>query len=670
MRVADMNGNIRQGSALIAIIAAILLFSVLAAVLLPMVSSSGRQAALSHLADQAYLLAESGYRLVESRYRNAISDLDKYVALEELNGQTFHPGNGVGQFDIRIFSYFYVLSNGAAAGESSFTAKPPGSFPEDIAIGSGQKLRIGAHLYTVNSHSLGDNGEVVFDISEPIAESVPAGTSAYPAVAADRLELEDATNVLSLYYTSGRGGMFPLKNGAIHVGGRRLTYRHRADNRFVDVRDPLDPFMSQPILSGELIALPDYARVHSTGMAGGGDVPTRREVIYYGALPSSATFDLQDAFADTFDQDVPDRWQAVDDDSAAIIDGPAGALRVLPSAALAALVRLDPATTEARFNRHRTASDGYLSYDLQVKVGYDGDFFESPTITAAGLTFRLSGVESSTVFNGYGLSFLWTGAGRGDTAGENLLQTIAPPVSDDRLLIVLWQRTRVGAAWLAYKSIPETDVPRRFATLIVQLQEAALLDFSGGGTQPFQRGDRVFGQSSGAMGTVISPPVIRAGEWGEGDAAGVLLLNRLSSPGNFTQGETLVALGGDRAAVAVALTERANIITCHFAADGEYPRLGPGERLQWPSGDDDNAAVFHLVEWEGINSALIDVVPSRENPSTILRSAHPDFASGPAAVPELGLHAFGEGAANVFFDDFGLRLVFPLRDPLATPLQQ
>jgi type II secretory pathway pseudopilin PulG len=670
MRIADMNGNIRQGSALIAIIAAILLFSVLAAVLLPMVSSSGRQAALSHLADQAYLLAESGYRLVESRYRNAVSDLDKYVALEALNGQTFQPGGNVGQFDIRIFSYFYVLSNGAAAGENAFTAKPPGSFPEDVSIASGQKLRIGAHLYTVNSHSPGDNGEVVFDIAEPIAESVPAGTGAYPVVAADRLAFEEATNLLSLYYTSGRGGMFPLKNGAIHVAGRRLTYRHRADDRFVDVRDPLDPFMGQAILSGELIALPDYARVHSTGMAGGGDFPVRREVIYYGALPSSATFDLRDAFADTFDQDAPGRWQAVDDDSAAVIDVGAGALRVVPSAERAALVRLDPAVTEARFKRHRTASDGYLSYDLQVKVGYDGDIFEPPSITAAGLSFRLSSVESSTVFNGYGLSFLWTGPAGGDTAGENLLRTIAPPVGDGRLLIVLWQRTSAGAAWLAYKSIPEIDVPRQFATLLAELQEAAVLEFSGGGTQAFQRGDRVFGQSSGAMGTVISPPLIRAGEWGEGDAAGVLLLNRLSSPGNFTQGETLVAMGGDRAAVAGALTERANIITCYFAADGEYPRLGPGESLQWPSGDDDSRALFHRVEWEGVNNALVEVVPTRENPSTILRSAHPDLASGPAAVPELGLHAFGEGAANVFFDDFGFRLVFPLRDPLATPLQQ
>ena len=59
------------GSALIGLVTAILIFSVLAAAIVPMIGAVGQQTATSNMASRAYLLAESGFRYAASRYLHA-----------------------------------------------------------------------------------------------------------------------------------------------------------------------------------------------------------------------------------------------------------------------------------------------------------------------------------------------------------------------------------------------------------------------------------------------------------------------------------------------------------------------------------------------------------------------------------------------------------------------
>ena len=84
-----------NGSALIGLVVAILIFSVLAAAIVPMISSSGRQTDAGAMAAKAYLLAESGFRFAAAKYLHAgDSERLKNQAIEDLDGNyTLSDGN-------------------------------------------------------------------------------------------------------------------------------------------------------------------------------------------------------------------------------------------------------------------------------------------------------------------------------------------------------------------------------------------------------------------------------------------------------------------------------------------------------------------------------------------------------------------------------------------------
>ncbi|MFZ1985425.1 MAG: hypothetical protein WAU91_13490, partial [Desulfatitalea sp.] len=104
-----------------------------------------------------------------------------------------------------------------------------------------------------------------------------------------------------------------------------------------------------------------------------------------------------------------------------------------------------------------------------------------------------------------------------------------------------------------------------------------------------------------------------------------------------------------------------------------YPRLGATDPMRWPPDEDDNWTTaqdyFRLVQWDAVNTTNVSGLHSLsfrdadDNliEDAIIRSYHTDLQSPPLgqpAVTELGLHAYGAGADNVYYDDFGLRLLF------------
>ena len=110
-----------QGSALIAVVAAIAIFSVLAAALLSMTSTSERQNVVSHLSDRAYYLAESGYRFAASRLPVAIDSLDGDYSLS----------SGNGSFSLNINSYYYIVSDISLPVDTTVIhVHSPGNFPD------------------------------------------------------------------------------------------------------------------------------------------------------------------------------------------------------------------------------------------------------------------------------------------------------------------------------------------------------------------------------------------------------------------------------------------------------------------------------------------------------------------------------------------------------------
>ncbi|MCP3869204.1 MAG: hypothetical protein GY703_14105, partial [Gammaproteobacteria bacterium] len=161
------------------------------------------------------------------------------------------------------------------------------------------------------------------------------------------------------------------------MGNRILTYRFndKQQNQFKDVRDPQDSSMSDHPVAPEII-LTRYVRLHATGIYGTDPSATQRTLVYYTPLPISESATRREVFTDRF-ADKSD-WKElsgsheiedVDLNSALKVES-----TVTDGTDQGSLIQFNPTSDEAKkidFNGARRGSSGFLSYDTQIKVGYD-----------------------------------------------------------------------------------------------------------------------------------------------------------------------------------------------------------------------------------------------------------------------------------------------------------
>jgi hypothetical protein len=232
-------------------------------------------------------------------------------------------------------------------------------------------------------------------------------------------------------------------------------------------------------------------------------------------------------------------------------------------------------------------------------------------------------------------------------------------------------------------ALESTYFPLNEATLVLRLREAASVIFADGNAAPIQPGDVVTQASTGAYGVVLGEPILSSGTWGT-DAAGTLLLNRISPSYNFAAGDLRVNGVVLAQAPAGGFRPKDNYIRVYYGDSAGYgtanatpfdmerhgnPRCTVGcDALTWPPGEVGDTLpendYFTIVQWDVVNSAVasIGVVDSATEPNVILRSSESTLLSPVSAFfaqPELGLHAYGKGVENVYFDDFGVRTDSP-----------
>ena len=258
----------------------------------------------------------------------------------------------------------------------------------------------------------------------------------------------------SLTLAQDQAAWFPLLNGSFRLGGQAGTYRYRgrvADTLYgIFDRDNPQRAFAVRVSPSVNVQLEPLFLLRAAGAAGTGTVETRRAVDFFVQIPTEQTV----SFQETFDDPTLPNWQAstlgslavatVDGDKALRVTGTAPGAAGAPKVSLIAFKPLGgkPSIWPAPAR----SSGGFLSYDAQIKVGFvadqtpQGGFDPSPVpkYFAAGLSFRLD--RSEVEGNFYGLSLL-----RGDNSvTDNLPNAIVP--QDDRLLLVLWQQTGLGAS--------------------------------------------------------------------------------------------------------------------------------------------------------------------------------------------------------------------------------
>ena len=225
----------------------------------------------------------------------------------------------------------------------------------------------------------------------------------------------------------------------------------------------------------------------------------------------------------------------------------------------------------------------------------------------------------------------------------------------------------------------DVDFPLNEATLLVRVKESASISFDSGGTSEIIDGDILVGATSSASGTVNGTPIIASGSWSGNDAAGTILLKNVL--GTFSDGEQLTVNGTlVSATVRNPIISRANYIRAYYGDVSGYgtPNADPFDddkhgnprnpaNVNWPPDEVDDWSAdndyFTLIQWDELNTAMIssvELMQSIDEPDAVIRSTESVLftpSSGIFNRTELGLHTFGKGSLNVYFDDFALQTV-------------
>lgn len=707
-----------EGSILIGLIITIVIFSALAAAVVPFISSSYMSKVSGSQAAKAYYMAESGFRYAASRYLHGASSIARDDILEnELHGTTYTLNNNGGNFTLKVEGYFYKYNSLTGL---QLTADAFGQLPTEIPDTGNGELMVAAYSpgpYPTYEHvdytgfiKTGDS--ITFTLNT--APSISSPARVFPAALAASVP---SAGSLTLQNNTGQA-LFPAKSGSFKVFDSSGSLKFNGDlflyeelsgdtlSGITNVANPATLITSTSISSGDVVAMQRFVKITSTGAFGTGVYASSRELIYNIALEANAISGTPPEHVIDLDDLVEDNpltpgvalgnFEVSDlggDDALGVVKSTSGKR-------VETVIALDVSPNP--FYLSWSNAGEFLSYDAQVKIGTgewsSGQFINKPEYYMAGLSTRVDGLTAGKL-KAYGISFIRTSIATKDGIPDSL---VPDSLLVDTPLILLWDRGGRGGhnsyVWLAYlklaipaycdeaegdtqeersgnggtwvpavdnSNVLDDDIQclKDWSTITVRMVEAASIKYSG--SSAIVLGDTVTGGSSGATGYVIK-------KIGDGSDE-VLLLNNVD--GTFSARETVsngtvsVPVSGWRAKDNYIWAFYGDTDTQGTPDDvalnqdrGKNLRSGD---LNWPpaSIDDWSSSTDHftLVQW---NSALntahdpsLTLMGTGKELNGIIRTNLYVTASSPETYntddhPELGLHAFGDTAIDVYFDDF------------------
>ncbi|MGB7920791.1 MAG: choice-of-anchor J domain-containing protein [Desulfobacterales bacterium] len=453
-----------KGNVLVALVVILLLFAALGTGMVSLIGTSSSSQVTGNTAVRAYYIAESGFRYAASRYLNTADTNNRYQSqdeknqtLEDLNDDLFTLGGDDGQFRLKVFPYFLTANGDASVGSSGLSTKFSGGVPEGFTLppnGFNARIKIGKVAYSYNSYD-GNTGQLSLSstLTEPVYDNAVIKLLGLPA--------GSATVTRDGALTLADGGFFPKVQGQININGVSYSYISRNGNVLQNItkaQNSEESFSISVDTTTEVVLEP-FVQVRSIGMVGQGELAAAREVVYNVPLPdrSMETVEFRDPFNDL------SNWSSPTYGSFAIENrGGQNVLAVTDvepgfGVLKAGLIAFNWATNKVvDFAYSHRLAGYYLSYDSQVKIGFDSTPFPEtgygpegapiPKHYVAGLAFRLDENE-----NFYGLSFM-----RGCafcSPADRIPDEIVP--ENDVNLVVLWQQTGNGTSrkWLAYSEL-------------------------------------------------------------------------------------------------------------------------------------------------------------------------------------------------------------------------
>ncbi|MBL0716426.1 MAG: hypothetical protein JJV89_00105, partial [Desulfosarcina sp.] len=383
----------QKGSILIGIIAAMVLFAALGAAILSLTSTATMNQVMVNSAARAFYLAESGLRYA---YNPGDSSATIESTLEGLHGDTFTLDNNDGSFELEVYPY-YLRVTVNPQGSENLQAKFWGGF-ENLGVENDvtNKVQIGSEVYSYTGGIVHLFGELLsFQAFSAALPYIPLGTDVFFMALATGQQTVTTGEDLDL--KANTGIQFPLRNGIIEIDGHICSYREHADNKLKGIKIHDDPPNSFDIPDDQEIVLQKFVKIESTGTFGEGNLQTDRKVVYYVPFPIRDR-GKEVEFHEKFDDPSLSRWESVlgSHEVQEIVGDKA--LKVIASGSLTVFKWLE--TVINLKSSHKQAGN-YLSYDAQVKIGFDP---EVPDTYMAGISFRISGEGANP--DSYGISFV------------------------------------------------------------------------------------------------------------------------------------------------------------------------------------------------------------------------------------------------------------------------
>ena len=432
--------NAQKGTIIFGLIITMALFSTIGAAMLSLTSTSTFSQVGQNSSANALYLAESGFRYLHSQYLDETGETARDNLLEGMHDKTYHLSGNDGRFDINIYPFYFKITLNPS-GSILLSTKVPGGFSPDITLSSG-RLKIGSDFFDYTSAAVtGQN--VIFTM---------AATMPFISINTDVLLVAESSNVSqtvnnngSLQLT-GTGDVFPELNGTVEIDNKIYTYKKKSEgNQLTGIKDPLNPDMVFFTVNPDTnIILTKFIKLHSTGIFNTGDFEAKKTIKYNLPLPYTPLGEKDD-FYDTFED--KEHWEESVTGSheiATVNDN--NVLKVTATNQIGvddvgSSISFKWSSTDIDLDFSYKFAGNYLSYDAQVKIGFDPLI---PENYMAGLSFRL--VSNTADANRYGVSFL-KGEGEGDNIPDELVPINGIP------MILLWQKTDAGRKWLAYKKI-------------------------------------------------------------------------------------------------------------------------------------------------------------------------------------------------------------------------
>jgi prepilin-type N-terminal cleavage/methylation domain-containing protein len=424
--------NNQYGSAIMMVIAGMLLFSVLGAGIVSMTTSSMYTQVGYNSTNQAYHLAESGFRYSAYKYAKDMKD-STLVTLHEQGKVEVRPNNS---FDVVVEPYWFNLKSDKSNVVES-DCNFPTFFLSDKNSGSGyiyENENKTLHHYSGFSYNSNNPSTLTFKGVTGI--SGDAGTEVFLATRISGGQALSEGDSKSIKMEAGTLKAFPSFNGIVSIktdvsgGGdtpQNETYYVLYDKKIGDKliglkkvgREKSLPFS---VNNNDEVVLTKYVDLKSIGIVGSGPDPVTRTITYsqplfkvmaYNRKEWSTNFDSPADVSSNFNTILGSHGhEVVEGDGALKVTGTSEedylsgwAVDIIPYKFEESVIGLDHTATDLGLYDAWSNSEKTLSYDLQAKIRFSKDDDKELNYLGTympGLSFRLDHDGA----NYYGLSIL------------------------------------------------------------------------------------------------------------------------------------------------------------------------------------------------------------------------------------------------------------------------